>query len=292
MKSVALCCCFVMAISLLPWAARGDRGSIPFDRRAQIFEPAQNAVIAWNGDHELLYLATDLRASRPTKVLEVLPLPSKPAITRSSLGVIRRAAITWRRLLGRRLVRKKRNGDSARRGNGGPAGKVSFSKKIGAHDITVTRVLRARGFVRWAKRYLRSKGAGTPHIPRRLQQVIKEYISDGYRWFAFDVVQLGRSLRTNDVLLYRFRSKRIYYPMRITRTEQGRTEVHLYVIARRYPQHFIGHSRYVRHARLTSSRQRYIDPKIAQLFSGEGARFFRWRISGRLDSFRHDVIAW
>ena len=44
----------------------------------RFFEPSQNALIAWNGQEEILYLTTDVRASRASKVLEVLPLPSQP----------------------------------------------------------------------------------------------------------------------------------------------------------------------------------------------------------------------
>ena len=54
--------------------ARADRGSIPFKPHVQIFEPTQRAMIAWDGREEILVLSTDLRASEPTKVLEVILL--------------------------------------------------------------------------------------------------------------------------------------------------------------------------------------------------------------------------
>ena len=71
-----------VALSLLITGAQpgfADRGSIPWgdwdlQNLPEIYEPAQNAIIAWNGKEEILVLTTDLRSSKPTKVLEVLPL--------------------------------------------------------------------------------------------------------------------------------------------------------------------------------------------------------------------------
>ncbi len=54
--------------------AQADRGAIPFQPEVTIFEPTQRALIAWNGEEEILILSTDLRASRATKVLEVIAM--------------------------------------------------------------------------------------------------------------------------------------------------------------------------------------------------------------------------
>ena len=51
--------------------AVADCGSIPYEEDADIFEPNQNALICWDGTEEILVLSTNLRASKPTKVLEV-----------------------------------------------------------------------------------------------------------------------------------------------------------------------------------------------------------------------------
>ena len=71
--------------------AQADRGAIPFRPEVTIFEPTQRALIAWNGEEEILILSTDLRASRATKVLEVMPFPAEPQVTKGDVGVFRRA---------------------------------------------------------------------------------------------------------------------------------------------------------------------------------------------------------
>ena len=62
-------------------------GSIPFKRGVRIVEPKQDAIIAWNGKEQLLYLQTTLAASEKTKVLEVMPLPGRPTVEASNSGV-------------------------------------------------------------------------------------------------------------------------------------------------------------------------------------------------------------
>src|SRR5512134_1393996 len=68
-----------------------DRGAIPFRPHVTIFEPTQRAMIAWNGEEEILILSTDLRASQRTKVLEVMPFPAEPCVTKGDVGVFKRA---------------------------------------------------------------------------------------------------------------------------------------------------------------------------------------------------------
>ena len=56
-----------------------------------IFEPDQRAVIAFNGQEEILLLSADLRVSEPTKILQVLPLPSEPKVTKGDFEVFVKA---------------------------------------------------------------------------------------------------------------------------------------------------------------------------------------------------------
>ena len=112
-----------------------------------------------------------------------------------------------------------------------PAGIVTFQEKIGAHDIAVTRVVDKKGFVEWVEQRLRKGGVDNPTIPEPMKEVVGEYLKNRYRWFVFDVVELGDQLKTKDAIEYRFRSKSLYYPMRITRTGTGDTFVQLLILS-------------------------------------------------------------
>jgi len=85
-----MCKLALVAVALLvfvPQQTQANCGGIPFDPRVVIFEPNQRAVIAFNGQEEILLLAADLRVSEPTKILQVLPLPSEPKVTKGDLEV-------------------------------------------------------------------------------------------------------------------------------------------------------------------------------------------------------------
>lgn len=291
-------------------AGLADCGSIPFEAGVQIHEPDQNALIAWNGKEELLVLSTNLRASKPTKVLEVIPLPSKPAVKAGRVATFREAI----RLINEKVARKAR-GDARLVGKpagtfgdagGGraepppPAGVVTFHTTIGATDVSVTRVLNADGFVEWVRTYLKSLKVAAPEIPAAMKKVVGEYLADGYAWFVFNVVDLGRTTRTKQALEYRFASNCIYYPLRITRTETGKTLVTLLILTRETIDGltFTGIPRWdVRvpeYMPVTISSKEFIGLHLGayRLLSRPKTTHLRiWEISGELAGFTEDLLA-
>lgn len=182
-----------------------DRGSIPFSPHVKIFEPNQRAMIAWNGKEEILLLSTDLRSSEPTKVLEVIPLPSEPEVKKGDVEVFRKAtALINKKLAARWELTKSLGGREIDKSK--PAGEVTFHKKIGAHDISVIHVLDTNGFIEWVENYLKSSNVDNPQIPEGLKSVIGEYLGEGFSWFVFDVVELDEEPKTGQAIQYRFKS--------------------------------------------------------------------------------------
>ncbi len=59
-------------------AGLADRGLVHVEPGVSIYEPGQKAIIAWNGQEEILILSTDVSATGETLVLEIMPLPSNP----------------------------------------------------------------------------------------------------------------------------------------------------------------------------------------------------------------------
>ena len=80
-----------LAAFLPAGTAVADMGSIPFKLGVSIFEPNQRALIAYDGREQILILSTDLRASEPTKVLEVIPFPSEPEVKNGNNEVFAKA---------------------------------------------------------------------------------------------------------------------------------------------------------------------------------------------------------
>lgn len=286
--------CLLVAVGLAGPRALADCGSIPFEPGVEIFEPNQRAVLAYNGREEILLLSTDLRASKQTKVLEVIPFPSEPTVKKGNNKVFVDATrLINRKLHPRRLTEMGHFGgalsaaDAARP----PAGEVTQHKKIGAHDISVVRVLDRRRFVDWVKEYLKKSGVANPKIPRPLELVVKEYLRDDFTWFAFNVVDLGTDTLSKEAVQYRFATKFLYYPMRITRAETGKTTVRLIVLS---PKLFKMPDR-VRlvhqPVRITEDELRYLDHDIDKLLQSRPNMILRiWEIKGRLSSFKRDIV--
>lgn len=222
-----------MAMAMFPGPAAADRGSMPFLYEAEVFEPAQNAIVAWNGREELLILSTDLRASQATRVLEVLPLPAEPQVSKGDGAVFRR----MNALIARNLFADSGKGPESR---GQGAAEVTFHEKIGAHDIAVVHILDSMYFEEWVEEYLGKYGLRGYRVSPVMLAVISQYILDGYSWFVFDVVELGPALKSNETIEYRFASDKLYYPLRISGADTGGTDVRLTAVTKNGLGEYLG----------------------------------------------------
>jgi len=297
----------VMVAAGLPETVAADLGSIPWgyldsqDSSIQsigtppeIFEPAQNAVIAWNGREEILVLTTDLKASKPTKVLEVLPLPSEPVVTRGDSTIFAK--------FNDLILRELRNNWYSGKGRGGSqadsdqAAEVTFHEKIGAHDISVVHVLDSGYFEQWINGYLKKQGAGPQKISPVLMATIEQYLLDGHHWFVFDVVELGLEVKSNDAIQYRFASDKFYYPMRISATDSGETNINLIALTEKGLSRYFGlpqekiRQRH-RILQLPAVKVAAVHEEMAKMFSGNEISIQTLRIQGNLKAFDLDVLA-
>lgn len=293
---------FVILILLIVFNARtgyADRGSIPFDPHAKIFEPTQRAMIAWNGKEEILLLSTDLRASEKTKVLEVIPLPSEPVVKKGDVEVFKKATA----LINRKLQEQYDRDRTLYRGivkgiEKPPAGEVTFHKKIGAHDISVTHVLNSKGFMEWVEKYLSSAGVENPKIPEGMKTVVGEYLKEGFSWLVFDVVSLDEGLKTNEAIQYRFKTDFLFYPVKITRAAEGDTSIDLMVLTPKLLSKFPGipiEEVRLRHKPVSigSKELRSLSEEMDDLLGHrEDMKLRIWQIKGRLSAFEKDLIAW
>lgn len=78
-KTKYLVILLLILILLAPSVVYANRGMMvigPMDVDLQ--ESGQNAIVAFNGNEEVIILSTDVSSSESTLVLEVIPLPSNP----------------------------------------------------------------------------------------------------------------------------------------------------------------------------------------------------------------------
>jgi hypothetical protein len=283
----------VALLVFLPEQARADCGGIPFDPKVVVFEPNQRALIAFNGQEEILLLSADLQVSEPTKILQVLPLPSEPKVTKGDFDVFVKAT----NLINAKLPPPPAMPGMGGMGSGGamPAGEVTFHEKIGSHDLTVTHVLNRRGFVEWVENYLRKAGVENPTIPEPMKEVVSEYLRDRFQWFVFDVVDVGKEVQTKEAIQYRFATRYLYYPLRITRSEEGDTTVRLLILSPELVQLPRLRGGQVRLAhdpiRITSEELRSLgSDDLTALIKGDHSMLRIWEVTGRLSGFKSDIL--
>jgi hypothetical protein len=287
------------AFILIQMPLQGDMGSIPFDPNAEIAEPNQRALIAWNGTEQVLILSTDLRASKDTKVLEVMPCPSEPDIKGVDNIVFERVTA----MINTKLQARAYESVAASLDGGPlsaappPAGKVTAHEQISAHNLSTIRVESGPGFVEWARAYLKKQGVENPEIPKELAEVIDEYIRESFRWFVFDVVSLTKEPKTKTALQFRFKTPFLFYPMRITRVEKGETKVHLMVFSEHVfrPEMFLGIPNTEMKLDFQSVTFNKVELRALGVFgevlgSPLSVKVRSWEIKGRIDGFKEDVI--
>lgn len=288
MKTISLLLLIAMAPGLRCF---GDMGSLPFTSGVRIVEPRQDAIIAWNGKEQLLYLQTTLAASEETKVLEVMPLPSKPEVEAGHAGVFERCQAVLPKVL---------VADSEVYGPFGipdelPAATVVERKTIGIHHLQTVELHDAARFSEWVKERFGGEGLV---IPAPLLEVIEEYAKDDYRWFLFDVIEVTKDESKKTPLRIRFKSDMLYYPMRITRTEEGDTTVSLSVLTNvlfnkedcvGIPKEAIKVP--VRPVEILGTTVKWIDPPLYELLGRpQVAQLRTWEVSGEIDSFQKDIL--
>ncbi len=283
----------VMLAAVVVWClGRGATGAVPFEPSAEISRPRQTALIAYDGTTEILLLSTDLRASKPTTVLEVLPFPSRPTVSEGDVDAITRAD----RHVMETLAARRRSAarvPAASQTDAEAADKAP-EKKIQARQVGVVRFQDLQEFVAYAEQLLAQRGVAEPKISLPTRKIVEEYLDDGYEWFALSTVELGTSAATVEAVQYSFQTPFLYYPLRIRRADAGLTSIRLVLLSPRLvtiPEVGGPRVRLMPDPIETSAEAvKYWSKDAAALLDSYDPVLMRiWQIKGRPSSFRRDV---
>lgn len=218
--------CLVLIQLLPPSLVSADRGMIPVSD-VSVYGPGQKAIIAWDGQQEIMILSTDVYASGDSIVLEILPLPSQPS--RIEKGDF--ASFTQiQRLMERHLTPPFWDRIGLTKMGEGEGIEIVFHQKIGAHDITVVKASNMSGFVQWAQDFLGKQGLQANFSLPRLESVIGSYIDEGINYFIFDLIEVSSAQRSIEPIIYQFPTAYLYYPLKISSLALGETEIRLFLL--------------------------------------------------------------
>jgi len=145
---------------MLPSLALGDGGMLWWPQPVHLNQSAQNAIVAWNKQEEIILLSVDITASEEATVLRVIPLPSNPS-------EIEEGEFESFETLVRIMNEKKINDDQIPTygkneglGDASPGVEITFHEQIGAHDITVVKVNDLNIFITWIEDFAIENGLG------------------------------------------------------------------------------------------------------------------------------------
>jgi len=202
-----------------------DMGAISLDL-AKISEDAQKAIIMHNGREEVLVLGTEFKSDKSVEILRFIPLPTEPEVTIAENN-------SFEELNG--LLQKRRIYFKQYSKGGGfdlsPV-EVRLSQKIGSHDVTVVKVNNAEDFKNWVENFFKQKNVNEL-IYKQLDNVnliVNDYVKRGFIYFVFDVVELKEEKGLINPLVMKFKSEKLYYPLKTSNTIGGHGRIELIFI--------------------------------------------------------------
>lgn len=183
--------------------AHADRCSCPpagaDQAKPAVYEPAQRAVLLWNGTDEILVLSTDLRSDQRGPIAEVLALPAEPQVSHSSLDVFSRVV----ELAGATHLRRDWLPSA-------PMGSMGTTFLVGSWNDPSFR----------------------PGFANKCHSEIEYYRANGMPWTVFNWVDLENYTQSFPPIEYRFSSRKAFFPLRISSADLGHTQVDLVVVTR------------------------------------------------------------
>ena len=226
---IFLCVMIVFITPLLSMAtASADGGMIPY-HEFSVYEPGQKAIIAWDGEQEIMILSVDVYSEESTKALHMVPFPSLPEV---ELGEVK----SFEKL--EEIMNRDRwkTNDLGGYGNdsetAAPGGNVQivFHEQVGPHDITAVRINSPIEFTKWVDNFLTGKGIPNKELPAELDTVVSHYTQQNIRHFVFDVIELDPNEKSVDPIVYTFQSNYLFFPLEISSIIEGNSEITLALI--------------------------------------------------------------
>jgi len=220
-----ICCIFLGLLALFVFSINsdGDMGQIHASE-AKVSEDSQKAIIFHNLDEEVLILGTDLKAEKKTGIIRFIPFPSEPAVRLAPEGSFAAAADLIKKH-GLKFIWQSKGGPPSAQ----PV-ELRFNQKLGAHDIAVIKVNDASGFRKWANDFFEKKGLPRKKEYPEIEGIVDDYVRRAISWFVFDFVEVTEETRFIEPVEYRFKTNKLYYPLKTSNTFGGVGSIDLILV--------------------------------------------------------------
>jgi len=230
---IAVLVLFILVFLALP-IVFADKGGFSISSSSErVSETGQKTIIAWNGTNEMLILSTDVRSSSESEVVEIMPLPSNPTISKGekqSFLKVTELVNTYLAVMSppKRIWSFSHElGGSTKQST--PKITIMFQEAIGVHYLTVVKAEEAGDLIWWLENFLEEEGYNT-ELSSNLEELFSYYIQNKMNFFVIDMIETNSTVKTVDPLTYEFESSKLYYPLRISTLFSGDTYISLFTI--------------------------------------------------------------
>ena len=205
----------VAFVLIIPNYIFADGGMIVWPPKVHLDQTAQNAIVAWNGEEEIIILSNDIESDAEVIALRMVPLPSNPTeIKEGSFESFEKIT----EIINEKIEKIQTPG-FGREGDNKTAGigvEITFHEQIGAHDVIVVKVNDLDYFLNWIKDFANGKGLEVKEISSEFEQGISNYLKRDIKHFVFDVINTKETKESIQPLIYKFETNYLYYPLKVT----------------------------------------------------------------------------
>jgi hypothetical protein len=202
-----------------------DMGAIVASGDVELSETSQKAIILYNGQEEILILGTDIQATKTAPAIRFIPLPAEPSISLAAPDCFAKVMSLTKKYDLKYLHQMR--GSTTYRGSV----ELKFHRKLGAHDITVVKIVNTTDFRKWVNDFFKKKNATVQEKYPQIEAVVADYVQRGLNYFVFDYVELSKEIQSIEPVMYKFKSPYIYYPLKTSNIFGGKGEIDLITLA-------------------------------------------------------------
>jgi len=297
MKKVYFYLLIIFSILFFPGLIFADMGMVIWPPHVRLDQSAQNAIVAWDGQEEIIILSVDVKSDAKAIALRILPLPSNPTkIKEGSFDSFEKLVEIMNQKIDVIRDEFQMLGKAAEAPV--PGVEITFHEKIGAHDVTVVRVNDVDYFIDWIKNFATEKGLKVKQISEGFKKGIENYLKRDLKYFVFDIIEPEEGEESINPLIYRFESDYLYYPMLISgisEIAESRGTINVFIIAENeipqtpFREFGFGWWETGAEVELTQEELNQVSEDIAGLFSS-GAKVRKINYHGNLNIIKKDFM--
>lgn len=179
-----------------------------------VYEPAQRAIILWNGQEEILFLATELGHQESAPMVEIIALPAEPSAKLGSQSTFVELST---------LAAQKDHPSLSSFVSHMQPGKITHIQAISVEKFASITAYSSKGNMQMF---------GPPLDYPTCLTIASRFSSQGFPWLVLDALTVKDSVQSFPPIEYRFKSGKIFYPLQFSVENYGQTVIDLLVISR------------------------------------------------------------